>query len=108
MQMSISALGQQRLPLRIFNQLTNEDIDFKVKGIVYVALCLSILLYDSEVWCLRGDLFNRLRRFYHRRARTVCRITIAHAIRHCISSASLFKRNSVEPFDTYYNRRLLR
>jgi hypothetical protein len=38
----------------------------------------------------------------------MCRITIAHAIRHRISSASLFKRLSIEPFDKYYNRRLLR
>jgi hypothetical protein len=36
----------------------------------------------------------------------MCRITIAHTIRHRISSASLFKRLSIQPFDTYYNRRL--
>jgi hypothetical protein len=35
------------------------------------------------------------------------RITIAHTIRHRISSASLFKHLSIEPFDAYYNRRLL-
>jgi hypothetical protein len=29
------------------NILTYKDIDFKVKGSVYVALCLSILLYGS-------------------------------------------------------------
>jgi hypothetical protein len=38
----------------------------------------------------------------------MCRITIAQTIRHRISSASLFKRLSIEPFDAYYNRRLLR
>jgi hypothetical protein len=31
----------------------------------------------------------------------MCRTTIAHSIRHCISSASLFKRLAIEPFDTY-------
>jgi hypothetical protein len=90
------------------NILTNKDIDFKVKGRVYVALCLSILLHGSEIWCLRKDLFYRLRPFHHRCARTMCRITIAHAVRHHITSASLLKRLSIEPFDTYYNRRLLR
>jgi hypothetical protein len=90
------------------NILTNKDIDLKVKGSVYVALCLSILLYGSEIWCLREDLFNRLRHFHHRCARTMFRITIAQTIRHRISSASLFKRLSIEPFDAYYNRRLLR
>ena len=90
------------------NIFINKHIDLKVKGRVYVALCLSILLYGCEVWCLREDLFNRLRRFHHRCVRTMCRITIAHTIRHHISSASLFKRLAVEPFDTYYYRRLLR
>jgi hypothetical protein len=37
-----------------------------------------------------------------------CGITIAHTIRHRISSASLFKRLSIEHFDKYYYRRLLR
>jgi hypothetical protein len=64
------------------NILTNKDIDLKVKGNVYVALCLSILLYGSEIRCLREDLFNRLRHFHHRSARTLCRITIARTIRH--------------------------
>jgi hypothetical protein len=36
------------------------------------------------------------------------RITIAHTIRHRISSASFFKRRSIEPFDKKYNRRLIR
>jgi hypothetical protein len=66
------------------------------------------VLYGSEIWCLREDLFNRLRHFHHRCARTTCRIAIAHTIRHRISSASLFKRLSIESFDTCYNRRLLR
>jgi cytosine/uracil/thiamine/allantoin permease len=39
--------------------LTNKYIDLKVKGSVYVALYLSILLYGSEIWCLREGLFNR-------------------------------------------------
>jgi hypothetical protein len=38
----------------------------------------------------------------------MCRIIIAYTIRHRISSASLFKRLSIEPFDRYYYRRLLR
>jgi hypothetical protein len=72
----------------------------KVKGSVYVALCLSILLYGSEMWCLREVLFDCLRYFHHRCARTMCRITITNKICHRISSASLLERLSVEPFDT--------
>jgi hypothetical protein len=79
------------------NILTNKDIDLKVKGSVDVALCSSTLLYGSGVWCLRGDLFNRLRHFHQQCARTMCRITIAHTIRHRILSASLFKRFQLSP-----------
>ena len=68
----------------------------------------SILLYGSEVWCLKEDLLHRLRSFYHRCARTMCRINIAHTIRHHISSESLFGRLDIESIDTYYHRRLLR
>jgi hypothetical protein len=88
--------------------LTNKDIDLKVKGSTYVALCLSILLYGSETWCLQEDLFNRLRHFHHRCARSMCCITIAQKICHHISFSSSFKRLSIEPFDTFYNSRLLR
>jgi hypothetical protein len=56
--------------------LTNKDIDPKVKGSVYVALCLSFLLYGSEIWYLREDLFNHLRHFHHRCARTMCALPL--------------------------------
>ena len=39
------------------NIYTDKHIDLKVKGRIYVALCLSILLYGCEIWCLREDLF---------------------------------------------------
>ena len=38
----------------------------------------------------------------------MCRINIANTIRHHISPSSLFARLGVEPFDSYYQRRLLR
>ena len=44
---------------------TNRHLDLKLKGRIYVALCLSILLYGSEVWSLREDLLSRLRSFHH-------------------------------------------
>jgi hypothetical protein len=72
------------------------------------ALCLSILLYGSEVWYVRKDLFNRLRHVHHRCARTIRRTTIVYTIRHRLSTASLFERLTIELFETYYNIRLLR
>ena len=37
------------------NVLTSLSVDLRVKGRIYKALVLSILLYDSEAWCLRED-----------------------------------------------------
>jgi hypothetical protein len=45
--------------------LTNKHYDLKIKGSANIPLCLSILLYGSEIWCLRQDLFHRLRHFHH-------------------------------------------
>ena len=38
----------------------------------------------------------------------MCRITMAHTMKHRITSKSLFERLGVGSFDSYYNRRLLR
>ena len=63
----------------------NKGVDLEVKGRVYVALVLSILLYGSESWSLRADLFQRLRSFHNYACRSMCRIAMAHTIRHHIS-----------------------
>ncbi len=39
------------------NVFTNRQLDLKLKGGI-VALCLSILLFGNEVWCLREDLLG--------------------------------------------------
>ena len=38
----------------------------------------------------------------------MCRITMAHTMKHRITSKSLFERLGVGSFDSYYNSRLLR
>jgi hypothetical protein len=97
-----SALGALK------NVLTSLSVDLRVKGRIYNALVLSILLCGSESWCLREDLFNRLRSFHNRRVRAMCRISMAHTIKHRITSKSLFERLGVGSFDSSYNRHLLR
>lgn len=82
---------------------TNKD-----KGIVFAALCLSVLLYGSECWCLRADLRQRLRVFFNQCVRRMCRVTMHHTMRHKITTKSLLKRLNLHSFDQYYNSRLLR
>ena len=59
---------------------------------------------------MRTALWSSLRSFHHRCVRTMCRINIAHTIRHHISTSSLLARLGIEPLETYYHyhRRLLR
>ena len=40
------------------NVLTSLSVYLRVKGRIYNALAISFLLYGSEAWCLREDLFN--------------------------------------------------
>ena len=48
------------------------------------------------MWSPREDLYHRLRRFHNRCARTMCRITIAHTIRHRIVRARAAGKNETE------------
>ena len=59
---------------------------------MYTALVLTILLYGSEVRCLREDFFANLRTLHNSCCRAMCRITMAHTIRHHIPSKQLYKR----------------
>ena len=81
---------------------------FCFEGEVYRALVLSTLLYGCEVWCLREDLFNRLRGFHKRCGRSIGRVSLRHAFHHNISSATLFQRLNVMDLDSYYHNRILR
>ena len=88
--------------------LSNRDAELKVKGKIYVALVVNILLYGSESWCLREDLFNRLRSFHNCCARSMCRVTLAHSFRHHIPTSDLLSRLGIRPIDDYYHNRILR
>ena len=88
--------------------LCNFALSENPRGQVYTALVLMILLYGSEVWCLRGDLFAKLRTFHSSCCRAMCRITMAHTIRHSTPSKQLYKRLGIAAVDQFYHRRLLR
>ena len=59
----------------------NKDINLIDKGKVYVAICLSVLLYGSECWRPTEKLYNKLRTVHNKRARAMCRITMHHTIK---------------------------
>ena len=88
--------------------LRNKHVSSHLRGEVYKALVLSTLLYGCEVWCLREDLFNRLRSSYKRCIRRMCRVSLHHAFHHHISSATLSQGLNVMDLDSYYHNRILR
>ena len=79
-----------------------------VKGMVYVAFILPVLLYGVECWCLTEVLFNKLRSFHHRCLRAMCRVNRWHVYQHRISTKDLMKRVNIESIDTYVTRQQLR
>ncbi len=79
---------------------TSLSVDLLVKGRIYNALVLSTLVYGSEAWCLREDLFNRMHSFHNRCVRSMCRIAMVHTMKHRITSKSLFERLGVSSFDS--------
>ena len=87
---------------------SKKDITLQDKGTVYIALCISVLLYGSESWCLTEKLYNRLRTFHNKCARAMCRISMHTTIKYRIKSANLFARLKIKNLDHYYNTRLLR
>ena len=72
------------------------------------ARLLLRLFVCSVVGGLREDLFAKPRTFHSSCCRAMCRITMAHTIRHHIPSKQLHKRFGIAPVDRYYHRRLLR
>jgi len=69
-----------------------------LRGAVYSPLVLTTLLYGCfEVWCLRDDLFAKPRTSHSSCCRAMCRITMAHAIRHHTPSKQLCKRLGIAP-----------
>jgi hypothetical protein len=85
-----------------------KDIKPQDKGKVYVSLCISVLLYGSESWCLTEKLFQKLRVFHHGCARAMSRVTLKHTRKYRVSSKTLLKNLGLYSLDQYYNSRLLR
>ena len=88
--------------------LRDKHISNHLKGDVCKVLGLSTFLHGFGVWCLRGDLINRLRSSHNRCVCSICRVSLYYAFHHHISSATPFQRLKIMDLDSYYNNRILR
>ena len=86
----------------------NKDISYRVKGKVYQALILSILLYGSECWTLGSADRSRIVQFHRRCVRTMCRVNLRMTMQGRIKTETLLKRCGCQTMDYYINVRCLR
>jgi hypothetical protein len=86
----------------------NKRVSESMKGRVYNALVLSILLYGCESWCMTTKLLASLRTFHRQCVRAMCRVTIRSTIKFHITTTSLLRRVGVQPLHHYYSSRVLR
>jgi hypothetical protein len=82
----------------------NRDLGPQVKGQVYAALVLTILLYNSEIWCLREDLRSCAD---SKPPTTHAPATLAHTRCHRIRTTTLLDRVRIKPLTYYYRNSIL-
>ena len=86
----------------------NKDVNKFLKGRVYVALILSILLHGCETWFLREEEYDLLRLFHKYCVRSMCRVSMSQVRRHRIRTSKLLKELALQPFEYYLESRCLR
>ena len=87
---------------------SNKDVRLEMKGRIYVALILTILLYGSECWFLREQELQKLQRFHHDCVRAMCRVNLSHTWKRRIRTNDLLQELGLQPLRWYYETRVLR
>ena len=50
----------------------------QARGMMYKAVAQSVLLYESKIWVVMGDMLKVLEGFHHRAARRITGMTATH------------------------------
>jgi hypothetical protein len=87
--------------------LLSRGINDSIRGLLYVSLLVSILLYGSENWIMNDGIMRKLRKFHHSCVRKMCGLTFWHTRHQRIRNDTLLKRLDIKPIEFYYSRRLL-
>ena len=85
-----------------------KGIELKVKGKVYMALVVSILLYGSECWALRRKEEVALERFHNDCIRKMCRVSRWKQHVHHLKSSELRAQLGLRTMRHYISVRVLR
>jgi exonuclease III len=86
----------------------NKDVRKELKGRIYVALVMSILLHGCETWFLREEEYHLIRRFHSGCVRAMCRVSMSQVRRHRIRTSTLLKELGLQHAEYYLESRCLR
>ena len=86
----------------------NKDVRKHLKGRIYVALILTILLHGCETWFLREAEYQKLKAFHHSCVRAMCRVSMSQVRRHRIRTSKLLHELSLQRVEHYLESRCLR
>ena len=83
------------------------DVPERLKGKVYAAGVLAVLLYGCESWCLTAEMIQKLSRWHNKRIREMCRVTMCQTFVYRITSKSLQHRTGLFEIQHYLASRTL-
>jgi len=86
----------------------NRRICLKTRGKFFAALCLPILLFGCECWCLTEKLFSMISTAFRKAVRMMCGVRWGQVIKHRITTNSLLERLGLKPIRQYIDSRILR
>jgi hypothetical protein len=84
-----------------------KQVSYLIKHKIYVAAILSILLYGSDCWYMRMDLFHKLQKFHHRCMRIIYGTSLYKMWRQHISQIHIGQILQIRPVNYYLIKRKL-
>lgn len=79
----------------------SKHVSYMVKHRIYIALVLSILLYGSDCWYTRMDLYRKLQKFHHRCMRIMYGISLNKMWRRHVSQIQIGQIINIRPVNYY-------
>ena len=75
-----------------------------MKGVVYTACVRSMLMYGTETWAMKAEVFQRLRATERRMLRMICGVTLKYMAESTVSAS----RMGVDDLEAHLRQKRLR
>ncbi len=84
-----------------------KHVSYMVKHKIYIAAVLSVLLYGSDCWYMRMDLYRKLQKFHHRCMRIMYGISLHSMWKRHVSQIQIGQVLQIRPVNYYLITRKL-